>query len=85
MLDRVIAACVRYQNWYARSRWGRVHFPACPLCRSKDKFRLVGNPALVNYRYQDSRVRQRVLCLNCGVSLALSRHYGSGQWSFTEV
>lgn len=85
MLDRLIAACDRYMDWYARSRWGRIHFPQCPMCRSRKHFRLIGTPALVNYRYQDSRVRQRVLCTNCGMSLSMSRHYGSGKWSFTDV
>lgn len=84
-LDKVIAVCTAYQNWYARTRWSRLNYPKCPFCGKRDKFVLIGGPVLVNYRYQMSRVRQRCRCTNCGMGLTLSRYAGSMSWSFTDV
>jgi hypothetical protein len=81
-LDRVVAACDRYNNWYQRSKWGDYNVPSCPLCNNKRENLILGAPRLQSYRYQNARITMLVACPRCNGRMTASCGYGSKKWTY---
>lgn len=81
-LDKVIAACEAYNQWFDKSRWGGTKIPNCPFCGANRRSLHMGAPRLVPYRYQNARVLIAVRCGRCDARMTASSSYGSSKWTY---